>query len=194
MTSRSPTTSAAICSPEHSTVKRHFRRPRSGQELGNPIPQGDVMRALLRAGHRWVSTGTAAPPSTYPTLRAGSLTTLDTLRFPAIPRVTDPRLVEPPLPPLPYLVPQVDNDGNDVAGIRVPEQAVPLATTTGWNFRAEHLGNPTTIVALAGSYIPFARTRAERQANGDPRPSIEERYQEQERLPGANPHRGAGAG
>jgi hypothetical protein len=150
--------------------------PGQGQELGNPIPQGDVMRALLRAGHRWVSTGTPAPPSSYPTLRAGSLTTLDKLRFPAIPRVTDPRLVEPPLPPLPYLVPQVDNDGNDIAGIRVPEQAVPLATTTGWNFRAERIGNPTTIVALAGSYIPFARTRAEREAKNDPRPSIEERY------------------
>jgi hypothetical protein len=150
--------------------------PGQGQELGNPIPQGDVMRALLRAGHRWVSTGTPAPPSTYPTLRAGSLTTLDKLRFPAIPRVTDPRLVEPPLAPLPYLVPQVDSDGNDIAGIRVPEQAVPLATTTGWNFRSERIGNPTTIVALTGSYIPFARTRAEREAKGDPRPSIEERY------------------
>jgi hypothetical protein len=150
--------------------------PGQGQELGNPTPQGDVMRALLRAGHRWVSTGTPAPPSTHPTLRAGSLTTLDGLRFPAIPRVTDPRLVEPPQSPLPYLVPQVDNDGNDVAGIRVPEQAVPLATTTGWNFRAPRLGNPNTIVALTGSYIPFARTMAERNAKDDPRLSIEERY------------------
>jgi hypothetical protein len=55
---------------------------------------------------------------------------------------------------------------------------VPLATTTGWTFRAERIGSPTTIVALTGSYIPFARTRAERQANGDPRPSIEERYKD----------------
>jgi hypothetical protein len=77
---------------------------------------------------------------------------------------------------LPFLVPQVDADGNDVAGIRVPEQAVPLATTTGWNFRAARIGNPNTIVALTGSYIPFARTRAEREATGDPRRSIEERY------------------
>lgn len=154
--------------------------PGQGQELGNPIPQGEVMRALLRAGHRWASTGTPAPPSTYPTLRAGSLTTLDKLRFPMIPRVTDPRLVEPPQSPLPYLVPQVDTDGNDVAGIRVPEQAVPLATTTGWNFRAARLGNPDTIVALTGSYLPFARTKDERNAKGDPRPSIEERYKGKE--------------
>ena len=51
---------------------------------------------------------------------------------------------------LPFLVPQVDADGNEVAGIRVPELAVPLATTTGWNFRAERVGNPTTIYALLG--------------------------------------------
>jgi hypothetical protein len=150
--------------------------PGQGQQLGNPIPQGEVMRALLRAGHRWVTRNIAAPPSSYPTLRAGSLTTPGKLRFPTLPGVTAPRLVEPPLAPLPFLVPQVDSDGNDIAGIRVPEQAVPLATTTGWNFRAERLGNPTTIVALTGSYIPFARTRAERVTNGDPRPSIEERY------------------
>jgi hypothetical protein len=77
---------------------------------------------------------------------------------------------------LPFLVPQVDADGNEAAGIRVPEQSVPLATTTGWNFRAERIGNPTTIYALLGSYLPFARTRAEREARHDPRPSLEERY------------------
>jgi hypothetical protein len=53
---------------------------------------------------------------------------------------------------------------------------VPLATTTGWNFRAERIGNPTTVYALLGSYIPLARTKAERDARRDPRPSIEERY------------------
>ena len=73
-------------------------------------------------------------------------------------------------------MPQVDADGNEVAGIRVPELAVPLATTTGWNFRAERMGNPTTMYALLGSYVPFARTKAEREARRDPRPSIEERY------------------
>lgn len=150
--------------------------PGQGQEPGNPTPQGEVMRALLRAAHRWVSGGTPAPPSTYPTLREGTLTTTAGLRFPSLPRVSDPRTIEPPLSPLPFLVPQVDADGNDVSGIRVPEQAVPLATTTGWNFRAPRIGNPTTIVALTGSYIPFARTKAEREMNGDPRLSIEERY------------------
>ena len=150
--------------------------PGQGQTLPNPIPQGEVMRALLRAAHTWASGGTPAPLSVYPTLRDGMLTTLDRLGFPALPGVSDPRLIEPPLPPLPFLVPQVSTDGNDLAGVRVPEQAVPLATTTGWTFRAPRIGSPNTIVALTGSYIPFARTKAEREAKSDPRPSIEERY------------------
>lgn len=78
--------------------------------------------------------------------------------------------------PLPHLVPQVDRDGNDLAGIRVPELAVPLATTTGWNFRAPTVGNPDDIYQLLGSYIPFATTRAARKVAGDQRLSIEERY------------------
>lgn len=78
--------------------------------------------------------------------------------------------------PLPHLVPQVDRDGNDLGGIRDPEVAVPLATTTGWNFRDPSLGNPGDIYQLLGSYVPFAPTRAARQANGDPRLSLEERY------------------
>ena len=77
--------------------------------------------------------------------------------------------------PLPFLVPQVDADGNELAGIRVPEQAVPLATTTGWNFRAERVGNPRDIYALSGSYLPFAKTRAARDTS-DTRRAIDERY------------------
>jgi hypothetical protein len=82
--------------------------------------------------------------------------------------------------PLPYLVPQVDADGNDRAGIKVPEVAVPLATYTGWNF-ASAAGESNRLVNLLGSYIPFARTKAEREQRGDPRLSIEERYPSRER-------------
>jgi hypothetical protein len=78
--------------------------------------------------------------------------------------------------PLPLLVPQVDADGNERAGIRLPEVAVPLATYTGWNFRNAATGGASQLVPLLGSYIPLARTRAEREASRDPRPSIEERY------------------
>ena len=105
------------------------------------------------------------------------------MKFPALPGVADPRRIVGParriggkVVPLPHLVPQVDADGNDLAGIHDPEVAVPLATTTAWNFRRESVGNPGDVVQLLGSYIPFPRTRAEREANRDPRLSIEERY------------------
>jgi hypothetical protein len=150
--------------------------PGQGQALGNPMPQGEVMRALLRAAHRWTSGGAPAPPSVVPTLRERELVPLEQLRFPALAGVPDPRTIEGPPSPLPFLVPQVDADGNDLGGIRVPEVAVPLATTTGWNFRSPRIGNPTTIVALLGSYMPFPRTPAEQQMTNDPRLVISDRY------------------
>jgi hypothetical protein len=70
----------------------------------------------------------------------------------------------------------VDADGNERAGIRLPEVAVPLATYTGWNFRNAATGGTNQLVPLLGSYIPLPRTRAERDASRDPRPSVEERY------------------
>jgi hypothetical protein len=110
--------------------------------------------------------------------------------FPAIPGVQSPRAVAPGrrasnalLPSnggegtiQPLLVSQVDADGNEVGGIRLPEVAVPLATYTGWNFRNPDIGGTGRLIGNTGSYIPFARTRAEREARRDPRPSIEERH------------------
>jgi hypothetical protein len=154
-----------------------------GQALANPTPQASVMRALLRAMHRWVTDRIAPPASRYPRLSDNTLTAVARLRFPAIPGVGDPRSIEGPalmtgtrVLPLPFLVPQVDADGNELAGIRVPEQLVPLATTTGWNFRAERVGNPGDVYALLGSYLPFAASRAERESRGDTRRAIDERY------------------
>jgi hypothetical protein len=157
--------------------------PGNGQQLANPTPQVAVMHALLRAAHRWMSEGVAPPPSRYPMLADRTLVPLNMLAFPSLPGVSDPRTIEGPgtgvpgrMTPLPFLVPRVDADGNDLGGIRVPDLAVPLATVTGWNFRAPRVGNAGTIYALLGSYLPFAVTRAERDARSDPRPSIEERY------------------
>jgi len=73
-------------------------------------------------------------------------------------------------------VPAVDADGNVRAGIRLPEIAVPLATYAGWNYRDRSIGAPDRLAGEIGSYIPFARTRADRERVRDPRPSIEERY------------------
>jgi hypothetical protein len=86
----------------------------------------------------------------------------------------------PPGWPLPLLVPQVDEDGNERAGIRLPEVAVPLGTYTGWNFRKKEIGSPDELVSLLGASIPFAATRAARESANDPRRSIEERYRSQE--------------
>jgi hypothetical protein len=154
-----------------------------GQELGNPIPHRDIMRGLLRAWHQWAADGTEPPPSRHPRLRDETLVSIEDVDFPALPGVADPRRIEGParivdgkVARLPHLVPQVDRDGNEIAGIRDPEVAVPLATTTGWNFRSEKVGNSTDIYQTLGSYIPFPATRAAREARGDPRLSIEERY------------------
>jgi hypothetical protein len=86
-----------------------------------------------------------------------------------------------PTPASPYmpLVPQVGADGNELAGIRLPAIAVPLATYTGWNlYKAPYPEGE--FCDREGSYVPFAKTKAERLASGDPRPSLEERYGSQE--------------
>jgi hypothetical protein len=73
-------------------------------------------------------------------------------------------------------VSSVDVDGNERAGIPVPELSVPLATHTGWNLRHPESGGADQILYFGGSTLPFARTRAEREAAGDPRLAIAERY------------------
>jgi hypothetical protein len=101
------------------------------------------------------------------------------VKFPAIPGVQSPRIVIPGRDgghTLPLLVSQVDADGNELGGIRLPDVSVPLATYTGWNFRNAAVGGSQELVALAGSSIPFAATKAKRTASGDPRLSVEERY------------------
>jgi len=171
----------------------------NGQQLDNPIDYWWTMRALLLAMHKWVKEGAVPPPSQYPHLKDGSLIPAASIAFPVIPGVTPPQRLEAgsrvrnPLNPdtwrndrpdvgwpLPLLVPAVDEDGNERAGIHLPEVAVPLATYTGWNFRKPEIGSPSQLVSLLGSSIPFAPTRAAREAASDPRRSIEERYQSQE--------------
>ena len=143
-----------------------------------------AQRGLLAALDAWVRKGTLPPPSVHPTLGDLTLVPRDNLKFPAIPGVKWPATVPggyradvpAPYSALPFLVPKVDADGNDIAGIRLPEQAVPLATLTGWQFRGERIGAQNTLIAMAGAYIPLPTTRAERERTRDPRLSIAERY------------------
>ncbi|MCX6951960.1 MAG: alpha/beta hydrolase domain-containing protein, partial [Verrucomicrobia bacterium] len=184
----------AFAGTQHGPGKFPPTAPANAQQRSNPNDYWLLMRALVPAMHHWVADGTPPPASAYPTLRDGTLVPVSALAFPAIPGVASPRALlagpraaNPLLPssggagtPLPLFVSQVDADGNERAGIRLPELAVPLATYTGWNFRAPAAGNPGELVMLAGSWIPFPATAATRRSSGDPRPSIEERYPSRE--------------
>ena len=141
-------------------------------------------RGLLAALDAWVRQGTPPPESRHPRLSDLTLVAREDLKFPPIPGVQWPTNVPGgyrgdlpgPYSALPFLVSKVDADGNDLGGIRLPEQAVPLATLTGWQFRSERIGAPNTLIAMAGAFIPFPATRAQRERTGDPRQSITERY------------------
>jgi hypothetical protein len=161
-----------------------------GQQKANPTDYWWNMRALVVAMQKWVTDGTLPPASQYPRLSDGTLVKMPAVSFPTIPSVQSPKTLTAGFrrsselapgsagagAPLPFLVPQVDADGNERAGIRLPEVTVPLATYTGWNFRHSRIGGTDQLVSLLGSYIPFAQTKTEREARHDPRPSIEDRY------------------
>jgi len=156
----------------------------------NPAEYGGVHRALVVALDQWVSGDVLPPPSHFPSVSDGTLVAAspETYGFPAIPAAAYPGLVnelsemdhsmQPPtaIAGRKYLilVPKVDEDGNDIAGVRVPDITVPRGTHTGWNLRRRGFGEGELL--LLGSYFPFAATKRERLGLGDPRPSLEERY------------------
>ena len=174
-----------------------------GQLPFNTVDYTPLLRAALTNLDRWVTTGEPAPPSCHPRLADGTAVPSHTLAaaFTKLPGVRFPpqtlhalRLDYGPethlgrtitLPALegeayPALVSAVDTDGNEIAGIRLPDLTVPLATHTGWNLRHQEVGNPDLVIGitggLAGWTLPFPATRADREATGDPRLSLEERY------------------
>src|SRR5215831_2580022 len=172
------------------------------QNSSSPNPYNLCFRALLVAMNEWVWHDTLPPASVYPHVASGELVPLSTVKFPKIPGVAFPARIamarredfgrefrtkgivtqEPPKvgTPFPAMVPQVDRDGLDLGGIRMPEIQAPLATYTGWNLRAAAIGAPDELFSMQGSWIPFARTKVEREQSGDPRLSLEERYTDRE--------------
>jgi hypothetical protein len=168
------------------------------QNLPNPNPFTWSMRALLVAMDNWVAKNVEPPPSQYPKIADGKLVAVSALQFPKIPGVAVPMRpqkayrvdygpefrtlgivsIEPPKvgKPFPTLLPQVDVDGNETSGIRMPDIQAPLGTFAGWNLRSREIGAPDELFSMVGSYIPFARTKLEREKSNDPRPSVEERY------------------
>jgi hypothetical protein len=151
----------------------------NGQLPDNPLEYVWTMRALLVGMTNWVKNGTPPPASQYPRLSDHTLVAASAVKFPAIPGVASPRSIAPAREdgkPRPLLVSEVDADGNEVAGVRTAELLVPMATFTGWNFRAPSTGGAEQIVFLLGSSIPLPKTAAERAAKHDPRKSVAERY------------------
>jgi len=164
---------------------------------GNPLDFQVTLRALLARLVEWVVDGRTPPASVYPTLAAGTLVSIDALKFPRIPDVRAPSVIhqahrvdygprwaagiitrEPPGigAPFPALVSQVDADGNEVAGVRGVELLAPLATYTPWQLRGGHGSDAAELVDFLGTYVPLPRTDTERQRWSDSRLSLERRY------------------
>ena len=165
----------------------------------NPFIHGQ--RALLAALRDWIVHGTEPPPSLYPRIDAGTLVPLEEIRYPYIPAVNftlagittqkfyldrgpafnvediSGVMREPPVKRGAYPVrqPQVDADGNTIAGLPNTNMLVPLGTYLGWNVRKAGFSEGDSC-DLNGGWVPFFKTLAERQAATDPRPSLEERY------------------
>ena len=152
----------------------------------NPHSATPALRALLAALEDWVRTGAEPPPSRVPSIAQGDAIDAEAVRMPAVPGFALAPGANRIGPPVDWVNPParldnfygtkvcaVDGDGNEVAGIRLPPIAAPLGTYTGWNvYRAQ----PGELADRDGSLIAFARTRREREAAGDLRPSLEERY------------------
>jgi hypothetical protein len=168
---------------------RHFR---------NFASQRWVTRALLLDLDAWTASKSEPPSSRYPSVVKGELVALEDVRFPAAPSFpfatympqvwrldygpgyATTRVItnEPPHVGAPYrvLVPQVNADGNDVSGIRLPEVAVPLGTYTGWNITIPQLGDLRYLGGLVGGFEPFPLTKEQRLKDNDARLSVAERY------------------
>jgi Alpha/beta hydrolase domain len=159
-----------------------------------------LMRAALVALDRWVKDGKEPPASRYPRIADGTL--VPAVKFnTTVPGFAAPRSGPNPKPRLDFgpdidkgiigkalpvvlkdqyrvLVPAVDADGNETAGLRLPDITVPTGTAMGWSVRSEFGGGTGELCYLDGAFIPFAKTKAEREASKDPRPSLEERYKD----------------
>ena len=176
-----------------------------GRAVLNPLNYSSATRALFRALDRWVAEDVEPPPSAYPRIADGTLTPPARAGWPAVPGFALPQQplrafhlnfgpdwskgivsVEPPEIGKAFVVsvPAVDADGNVRAGIRLPDIAVPLATHAGWNYRDQSTGSPDRLAGEIGSYIPFARTKADRERASDPRLSIDERYRNRDEYVG----------
>jgi hypothetical protein len=194
----------------HFTGLQHFSGPFPpekgkgdllGQQPQSLLPVKYFWRAMIANIDAWVRSNTLPPASSYPKIGDGTLAPLREYAPPAIPGVNHPHeaneawhldfgpnwrdgilTIQPPNvgEPFPVLVPQVDTDGNERDGVRLPEITVPLATYASWNLRDPSIGAQDQRVSFEASFLPFSKTAADRQKTGDPRKSVAERYADRE--------------
>lgn len=170
----------------------------------NIVSTSMLFRALMDAMDAWATHGTPPPDSRIPTRADATLVSMAEWRaqFPAIPGAVPPHEPntlpvmdfgpradqgildnEPPIVDMArhyiVLVPAVDADGNDIAGVRAPMVGAPLGTYTGWNTRIRGHGFGA-MYKFEGSYFPLPDTAEERAWSGDPRPAVRQRYPSQE--------------
>jgi hypothetical protein len=151
----------------------------------SPLHSGAPARALVTALGAWITDGVAPPASRYPERADGTLGAAAHL-YPDIPGLPYRELYNPaqwveqadPAPVVrgtyPLLLPRVDQDGNTLAGIRMPLIEAPRATYTAWNPTKGSAA--ATLCNQQGGVLAFSATKAERLAKGDSRLSLEERY------------------
>jgi hypothetical protein len=197
-----------IAGHQHGVESQLFRDTTAigarGANTFNMVDGSTALRAFLINLDRWVSAGVEPPPSTFPRLADGTAVTREVVleqfrRFPGValldPAVL-PRLRRLDLGPrvsqgiarvpaetgqdYPTYVPAVDEDGNEVCGIRLPDVTVPVATNTGWVPRHPDTGGSGQLLDMMGTTLPFPRTPSQRQASGDPRRAIAERYRDRD--------------
>lgn len=176
--------------------------PGNGQLISNPADYRPLLRALLTALDEWVRTGKEPPPSVYPRIADGTLVGwresesgwqgIPGVRYPEV--IQQPEhldrgpefyrfrrsTIEPPISRGQYVVkiPKCGADDNELGTLLLPAVAVPVATYSSWNTRSRSVGAEGEMLGLQGGYIPFAKTKADREQRGDPRPALLERYRD----------------
>jgi hypothetical protein len=127
--------------------------------LQNPNDYRPIVRALLERLREWVENGKQPAPSRYPRLGDGTL--VATAQLKRVEGIVLPQeALQPFGKPGTALVPQVDEEGNDLGGVRTPDVAVPLAVYSGWNLRSAQIGQPGALIGNSGSFLPFSQEKA----------------------------------
>jgi hypothetical protein len=173
----------------------------------NVVDYTPLCRAALTNLDAWAARGVEPPPSAFPRLADGTAVTPEHVlgTFARFPNATLPNPERLPAVPAmrrydlgpeaergigrfpaaageryPTFVSAVDADGTEVAGVRLPDLTVPVASHTGWNPRHPETGGEGQILNMLGSTVPFPATAAERERTGDPRPAIAQRYHDRD--------------